>query len=157
MNSIKFYICIPVGVQLFGHFSKIVMYPQKNQCRQFGNPKTSNFGPILAYVQKKAHLAILKPPSGAMIVPNFWYWAKFAPLIHFMGLLRLFMPPRALFFEKNGQIFWSDSLLHPQTTKFDAFFDFFWPKLEIPTKCSLIYTFGPFKMNILAHWRQFSS
>ena len=48
---------------------------QKNQRRQFPKPKTSNFGPILAYVQKKAHLAILKPPAGAMIVPNFWYWA----------------------------------------------------------------------------------
>ena len=49
--------------------------PQKNRRRNFPKPKTSNFGPILAYVQKKAHLAILKPPSGAMIVPNFWYWA----------------------------------------------------------------------------------
>ena len=47
----------------------------KNRRHQFGNPKTSIFGPILAYVQKKAYLAILKPPSGAMIVPNFWYWA----------------------------------------------------------------------------------
>ena len=49
--------------------------PKKNRRRNFPKPKTSNFGPILAYVQKKAHLAILKPPSGAMIVPNLWYWA----------------------------------------------------------------------------------
>ena len=49
--------------------------PKKNRRRNFPKPKTSNFGPILAYVQKKAHLAILKPPAGAMIVPNFWYWA----------------------------------------------------------------------------------
>ena len=49
--------------------------PQKNRRHNFPKPKTSNFGPILAYVQKKAHLAILKPPSGAMIVPNLWYWA----------------------------------------------------------------------------------
>ena len=49
--------------------------PKKNRRRNFPKPKTSNFGPILANVQKKAHLAILKPPSGAMIVPNLWYWA----------------------------------------------------------------------------------
>ena len=50
--------------------------PPKNQHRQFGiNPKMSNFEPILAYTQKKAHLAIIKPPAGTMIGPNFWYWA----------------------------------------------------------------------------------
>ena len=48
---------------------------QKNRRRQFGNPKTLNLGPILAYIQKKDHLAILKPPAGVMVVPNFWYWA----------------------------------------------------------------------------------
>ena len=49
--------------------------PKKNWRRNFPKPKTSNFGPILAYVQKKAHLAILKLPAGALTVPNFWYWA----------------------------------------------------------------------------------
>ena len=44
--------------------------PKKNRRRNFPKPKTSNFGPILAYVQKKAHLAIPKPPAGAMIGPN---------------------------------------------------------------------------------------
>ena len=67
----------PVFNALIGHqlTLKRPLDPPKNQRRQFRKPKTSNFGPILAYVQKKAHLAILKPPSGAMIVPNFWYWA----------------------------------------------------------------------------------
>ena len=44
--------------------------PPKNGRHQFGNPKMSNFGSVLAYIQEKAHLAIPKLSVGAMICPN---------------------------------------------------------------------------------------
>ena len=51
------------------------------------------------------------------------------------------MPHRALFL-KNGQIFRSGSLLHPQNPKFDAFFYFFWPK---PVTATKMFPYIPFR------------